>query len=638
MAVPHESPELLQAQYRAFARQIPMMYFILVTNTWGVASTHIATAPWWLTLAFPILMTVICSWRVLFWWSSVGVMPTPQAALRALNRTNRLCSVIAVSFTVWALTLYPYGDAYTKGHIAFYMAITVIGCIFCLTHLRPAAIKVAVIVNSAFVIFFVSTGNPTFIATAVNVALVSIGLLVIVVGNYRDFTRMIEARLRTEALSNENFRLANLDSLTELPNRRAFFAQLTEAFRTAHAEGRRLAVGILDLDGFKPVNDLHGHATGDKLLVEVARRLSSQCAGQQADLFRLGGDEFALILSDVTDDHAILALGENLCSALRAAFTLPDVTIQISGSVGFAVYPEMASSSEELFEHADYALYQGKRAKRGRAILFSSDHNAEIRLGASIEQALRMADLDSELKVLFQPIVDIASERAIGFEALARWTNPVLGDVSPAQFIPVAEQAGIIGRITCALLRKALTTAAHWPGDLRLSFNLSAHDLASPLTVMSIVSIVKASSFSARRLDLEITETAFVNDFGQIQQSIEMLRLLGCGISLDDFGTGYSSLSRLHALPLTKIKVDRSFVANLHEKPRSYKIVKSLITLSRDMNLNCIIEGVETKEELAALRQLGAQMAQGYFYSPPIPESKIDAFLRKPIETKALSA
>ena len=260
-------------------------------------------------------------------------------------------------------------------------------------------------------------------------------------------------------------------------------------------------------------------------------------------------------------------------------------------------------------------------------MLFSADHEAQINRDSRIEQALKLADFDKELSIVFQPIVDVRSQTTVCFEALARWISPTLGRVSPAQFIPVAERAGIIGSLTRPLLRKALTAATAWSGNMRLSFNLSAYDLNSAEGTLAIVSIIHNSGFAPHRLDLEITETAFTHDFEQVSRSMDMLRLLGCGISLDDFGTGYSSLSRLHALPLTKIKIDRSFVTGLHESPTSFKIVKSMLALSRDMGLDCVIEGVETQEELAALRSLGGLMVQGYIYSPPILEDQVLAYL-----------
>ncbi len=630
LSVPSDSPELLKAQARAFSKQVPMMYAMLLTSTWTVAITHYAYTPVWISIGCPILMTVACGIRIFDWWRNRKRELTPESARQALQRTNLVAPIMSVGFVAWIMLMFPYGDNYAKSHLAFFLAITVIGCFFCLTHLRSAAISMGVIVNSGFIAFFASTGQPTLIASAVTIALVSVAMMIMLTVNYRDFTRMVAAQIRTEALSNENFRLANLDSLTDLPNRRAFFARLDEGLKRASQQRTRLAVGIIDLDSFKPINDLYGHAVGDKLLIEVGHRLSILCP-EKMHLSRLGGDEFALIISEAEDDCTLLAHGDMLCQTLRVPIVLAEATVQIAASVGFAVYPEMAITPEELFERADYALYYGKRTNRGSAVLFSVDHDAEIRRDARIEQALQMADLSTELDVVFQPIIDIRQHKTIGFEALARWTSPTLGRVPPDLFIPVAERNGIIGSVTRPLLQKALAAASLWPEEIRLAFNLSPHNLTSPESAMAMASIIERSGFNANRLDLEITETAITHDFRQIQRATEMLRLLGCGISLDDFGTGYSSLSHLHGLPLTKIKIDRSFVADLHHKPASYKIVKSLLALSRDMGLDCVIEGVETKEEMAALRNLGCIMIQGYYYSPPIAEMEIMTYLEMPI-------
>lgn len=624
MSVPRDNPELLKAQYRAFSRQLPLMYFILLTNTWALAVSHYAVAPRWLTIYSPAIFTVLCGIRVIGWWRSRSVVPTAEIAFRALTSTNRLTSVLTIAFSAWALGLSPYGDSLARAHVAFYMAITVIACIFSLMHLRPAAFTVAICANVVFIAFFGSSGNLTFMAMAVNALLVTIAMMFILQANYRDFARMVDGRTSLKALSNENFRLANLDSLTDLPNRRQFFARLDEEFVAAQAQGYRLAVGVIDLDGFKPVNDVYGHAVGDKLLTAVGQRLADACG--EAHVARLGGDEFALIVKQV-DDEELLKRGEKICAALRKTFELTEATVQISASVGFTVFPELASSATELFEQADYALYHSKRTSRGNAVLFSTEHEAEIHRNGKIERALRAADLGQELAVVFQPVVDARTEKAVAFEALARWNSPTLGHVSPDQFIPVAERAGIVNRLTRVLLQKALAAAARWPDDIRLSFNLSNHDINSPEGVIRIMGIILKSGVDPGRIDFEITETAIMRDFEQARSAINTLKTFGCSISLDDFGTGYSSLTQLHALPLTKIKIDRSFVTQLHERPASYKIVKSLIALSRDMGLGCVIEGVETAEELAALLHLGGYVIQGYYYSPPLPESELSAYL-----------
>ncbi len=277
MSVPRDNPELLKAQYRAFSRQLPLMYFILLTNTWALAVSHLAVAPHWLTVYCPAGFTALCGIRVIGWCRSRSVVPTAEIAFRALTQTNRLTGILTIAFSAWALALCPYGDLLARAHVAFYMAITVIACIFSLMHLRPAAFTVAICANIVFIAFFGSSGNIVFMAMAVNALLVTIAMMFILQTNYRNFARMVDGRTSLKALSNENFRLANLDSLTELPNRRQFFAQLDEEFEAAQAQGYRLAVGVLDLDGFKPVNDIYGHAIGDKLLMAVGKRLTEAC-------------------------------------------------------------------------------------------------------------------------------------------------------------------------------------------------------------------------------------------------------------------------------------------------------------------------------------------------------------------------
>jgi diguanylate cyclase (GGDEF)-like protein len=617
MSVPRDNPRLLQAQYKALSRQLPLMYFVLLVNTWILAFSHRHSAPVWLTLLLPALMTVGCGLRVRLWLRGIRCLPAAPEILATLRRTNALSGVIAACFTAWSLALFPYGDPYSQAHVAFFMGITVIVCIFCMMHLRPAALTTTVVVNLVFVIFFASTRNPTFIATAINILLVSAGMLVILQQQYQDFTRLVNAQAQTELLSNENLRLANQDSLTGLPNRRQFFQTLEQAMQDAVEDHTGLAVGVLDLDGFKPVNDLYGHSVGDRVLMQVGERLKT-LVSDSVMVARLGGDEFALVIKGNLADEALLAFGNQLCDQLRASFALPDMPVQIGATLGVATFPSTAENATQLFEYADYALYQGKGQSPGNTCLFSLAHREQLFNDGLTEQALRRADLHDEFYVLFQPIIDACSRRTVAFEALARWLSPELGAVSPARFIPIAERIGMINRLTLPLLGKALSQAMAWPAPVRLSFNLSAHDCATADNVQRIVDVIRRSGFDPARLDLEITETAIMQDLAQVQRAIGQFRTLGCGVSLDDFGTGYSSLSQLHALALTKLKIDRSFVTGVHVKPASYKIVKSLVALSQDMELGCVIEGVETEQELNALRSLGCTMVQGYYFSPPI--------------------
>lgn len=625
-SVSRDDKELIFAQYFAFSRQIPVLYFILLTNTWMLAVSFFGTAPSLLSFYFPAALTIFCAFRLALWARSKHLRPTQENAFKALVRTNRLAVLLSIAFSLWSIALFPYGDAFGQAHIAFYMAITVIGCIFCLMHLRSASLTVAIIVNVFFVAFFGFSGNATFEALAGNVALVTMAMLFILFVHYNQFKAMIAAREEAQSLIRENARLANIDPLTGLPNRRQFFKRLEQEFARAQKANIKLAVGVIDLDGFKPVNDLYGHAAGDVLLLEVGRRLH-EASGEGFHLARIGGDEFAVIALDFASEQDLLDGGDRMCEALRLPFFLPEATVQISGSIGFAIYPELATTAMSLFERADYALYRSKRQQRGGAVLFSKEDCQEILRDAEIEQSLYAADLEKELSVSYQPIVDIATNATLAFEALARWQSPLLGAMNPSDFIPAAERMGIINKVTRVLLEKALVTACQWPENIRLSFNLSAKDISTTEGTVRLVATILKSGFDPKRIDFEITETAVLGDFAKARETFDILRTLGCGICLDDFGTGYSSLTQLHSLPLTKIKIDRSFVIDLHLRPSSYKIVKSLLTLSRDMGLGCVVEGVQKNEELMALQDLGCRKVQGYLFSRPLPAQAASAFL-----------
>ncbi|MFQ6185257.1 putative bifunctional diguanylate cyclase/phosphodiesterase [Sinorhizobium meliloti] len=598
-------------------RQVPLLNLVASASIFSLSFTHFEFAPVELSLFAPVLLIFILGCHTAWWLKSCAAPRTEEAERLAIRRAAQMSGVTAVLSAAWAIALSPTGDAYSQSHVVFFIALAVVGNIPYCTYFPSGGIAIALAINAALAALVAPSGNTVFIAVALNIALVSGVLLHILMGNYRDFTSLVQSQLRTEALGRENHRLANIDSLTDLPNRRSFFSRLSEECGNASLKQARLALGMLDLDGFKAVNDLYGHAIGDSLLAEVGRRLEHTCPG--AFLARLGGDEFAIIVTDVQEDE-LMALGERICEKISARYLIDGIGVQVSVSAGFAIYPDHVSRPDLLFECADYALYEAKTNSTGHPVLFCEMHSFAIQRNARIEQALRDADLRAEIAVAFQPIVDLTTGRAVGFEALGRWESPALGDVSPAQFIPIAEKAGLVSEVTLVLLEKSLCAAGQWPQPFRLSFNLSPKDICSVESVLPIASIVLKSGFDPARIDFEITETAIINDFPQAKQAIEALKTLGCGISIDDFGTGYSTLSQLQTLPISKLKIDRSFVTELQERPTGYKIVKAVLSLAREMGIECIVEGVETEEELRALRKLGCRLVQGFHMSKPLDQ------------------
>lgn len=623
------SSDIIKAQFEVFSRQVPLMYSVLLINAWILVASFWGIAPLWLTLLCPIAFTAVSLKRLIGWWRDRHITPTLEIARKRLASTNRVAFVMAVFLVSWSLALYPHGDSGQRAHIAFFMSITGVCVVMCLMHLRSAAFIVWSVISIGFFAHFSMSGVPSFVAMAINMPFASVALLMMVHVQANHFTASVAARSRIEIVSQENLKLANTDKLTGLPNRRKFFASLNDALTEAASNEQKVAVAIVDMDGFKSVNDLYGHLAGDNILIEAGRRLA-EIAREDMLVSRLGGDEFSVIVKGPFSDDDLLELGRAMCEALNAPFAIAGTSVRLSGSIGFAVYPDVAECSKTLYERADYIHYDCKRNRRGTAALFSKEQIAEIEDAQRIEGVLRGAAHETEILPYYQPVIDITSGQTVAFEALSRWNSPELGWVSPRSFIPIAERIGLIGTLTEIALRKALAAAEQWPANIRLSFNLSTHDIGSAEALDRVIKVVRESAVDPRRIDFEITETAIMVDMARAKTSIAALRRLGCRIALDDFGTGYSSLSQLHSLPLSEIKVDRSFVTQIEKTPASFKIVKSLLALSQDMGLACVIEGVETEAERAIIERLGGTLIQGYYFSMPLTEQAALEFVNTP--------
>jgi diguanylate cyclase (GGDEF)-like protein len=510
----------------------------------------------------------------------------------------------------------------------------------CLTHSPGSLAMLALTGIVPFSIFFMTLGNQVLFVIAINMLIVSAAIAVVVFGYSRDFSErvhvqqnLIDRQAETQRLSQDNDRLANIDSLTGLPNRRSFLKQLEDGLTTARHGSQKLAVGLIDLDGFKPVNDVYGHAYGDQLLNLVGQRLR-RCHGERVSFARLGGDEFGILFRDPSGVEDVVNCGRSISEALRCPFDLSPIRIQISGSVGFAVFPDAAQSPEKLFEKADYALYHAKNSARGSVVLFSEEHERAIAREGLIVQNLMSADLETELSLAFQPIIDTRTGQPLGFEALARWESPLLGNVPPSVFVELAERHNMINQLTLVLLRKALCAAREWPDNFFVSFNLSAFDLASPAAMVKILETIRGAGFPASRIDFEITETAVVVDFEQARRAIIALRELGARIALDDFGCGYSSLAYVQKLPIDRIKIDRSFVSEIEKDPASQKIVRTIVVLCRNLEIDCVAEGVETDGQLKALQSADCHNVQGYLFAKPMPSREISPYLMNQLATK----
>jgi diguanylate cyclase (GGDEF)-like protein/PAS domain S-box-containing protein len=421
--------------------------------------------------------------------------------------------------------------------------------------------------------------------------------------------------------------LANHDALTDLCNRRALADRLTQMIALAERSGHQLAVLYLDLDRFKPVNDLLGHEAGDALLVEVATRLKGLV--RTSDIVaRVGGDEFVVVQASGAEPDLAEASAERIIAALSAPFLIGGEEAVIGTSVGIARFPADGRTAEELVRNADKAMYHAKQTERGTCCTFKVGIDYRLHEMRVLERELRHAIERHEIEVHYQPVFGGETSRIAGVEALVRWRHPTRGMVSPAEFIPVAEESGFIRELGGWVLETACRDAKSWPDHLRVAVNVSPAQFARDDFAQTVFRVLGRTGLAPDRLELEVTESLLIGDTSKVLPTLIALRRHGVHLSLDDFGTGYSSLNYLHQFPFEKIKIDRSFISRLGEADDAKKIIGAIIALARGLNMTVTAEGVELQSQLEILRQLDCDLVQGYLLGRPTRKREISAFFK----------
>lgn len=441
------------------------------------------------------------------------------------------------------------------------------------------------------------------------------------VGVCSDITAIKESQQRLEYQ-------AQHDPLTGLPNRLMLGALAERALDHARRENTTLALLLLDLDRFKDINDSHGHTTGDELLGQVAKRLVLRLRGVDT-ISRLGGDEFTVLLESVRHPADAARVSQELVASLSEPYVLSCNREALVGvSIGIAVFPEHGNTLEELLQHADTALYRAKEQGRGRFVFFTDELTRTVQAKVDLEGRLRRAISGNELRLYFQPQADMVSGRIVGAEALVRWEQPGSGLVAPSDFIPVAEETGLIDQIGRWVLWETCRQGKAWRDSgmppITLAVNLSPRELRHGDLAATLVDTLTKTGYSADGLELELTETAVMEWGDELAEQLRCARALGVRVALDDFGTGYSSLGRLKHLPLDMLKIDKSFVDDIPESRNDMEIAATIIGMSKTLSLDVLAEGVETEEQFAFLKACGCHKYQGYYLSPPLPP---DAFV-----------
>lgn len=449
------------------------------------------------------------------------------------------------------------------------------------------------------------------------------------------FRRARDLRLeiqRREASELAATRLARHDPLTGLPNRRVLAEELEAAILSVQDCASECAVFLVDLDHFKPVNDVHGHVAGDAVLIEVAARITA-VVGEAGTVARMGGDEFACVVFCGVNSDLPSRMAGQILRALQEPMRVQGVLVQLSATIGIARAPHDGLTAGSLLHGADLAMYKGKREGRGVYHFFDEEMDIQLRARASLEADLRLAVSAGEITPHFQPVMDLSDDSILGFEALARWTHPTRGLIPPDTFIPVAEDLGIIDEITYAMLRASCAAASAWPAKLWLSVNISPIQLKDPWLAARLLAILTETGFAPGRLIVEVTENAVIDDMLKAREIFSSLQSAGVRIALDDFGKGYSSLYHLRQLRFDQLKIDGSFVHTMGS-PESAKIVSAVAGLGKSLGMPVTAEGVETSEEADALRALGCEHGQGFLFGRPLNAAGTMALLNRVARAK----
>ncbi|WP_162245976.1 MULTISPECIES: putative bifunctional diguanylate cyclase/phosphodiesterase [unclassified Aureimonas] len=626
-------PEMQLAQFHAVTKQAALFYATFWLNTSSIAYSFYGVAPDWLVLPPICVLTPVCLLRTLHYRRRQSDAIEIEEAVRRLRVLTRFVHHIMTAVAIWCITLSQFGDQTTDLKILCFVILQALCNTFGLMHIPATALRAAVPFSLVGLYFLLFKGPDTQLASLTFLVMSNVAVTLSII--YYDvlLSRVLQHH-QLKRLGDENLRLANTDLLTGLPNRRNFLQKLEAELAAPGAALDRMHLVLIDLDGFKPVNDTYGHLAGDKVLKEVGRRLSA--FQERCEVARLGGDEFGIVLYG--DRPAALRQAEEIARSLRQTYMLAQGCVNVGATLGIANAGEAKGEMLELMENADYALYEGKAAGRNQTVTFDLGHETALHHRNRMEQTLRDADLEAELSLQFQPIVCAASGQPVMFEALARWQSPLLGAVPPQNFIAMAEATDLIGHLTKILFAKALSAATLWPSGIGLSFNLSAQDLVNSETTAMVSQAIEAAGIEPGRITFELTEGGLIRDFAVAQATLQALKGLGVSLAIDDFGTGYSSLTYVHRLPIDKLKIDRSFVTELEESTACRDIVTSIIGLCRSQGLECVAEGVETEGQGQLLRSLGCDLLQGYGPGRPMWEKDIAGFIAAAEGERAASA
>ncbi len=615
-----EQREQLVEIYKNLRSQVPLLHSASLVNLIGL---HVATSGQELTLFHPITaLTAFLIWRLLDWMFFQKELQEEDEIRKELLKTFIFTSILCVGFSIWAQVLFTaYPDKTMI--ILLYSVLGALGVAYGLSSFPYAAILPLVVLGLPVSLRVMFVESPYTMNVGVSVLLVLLLMIRLLHSQGRTLERLVDSRLsvakeHNRAISAEVAALkrADFDVLTGLANRGKLLREIRAHIAPGKGPGEGSVLAFIDLDGFKTANDAFGHAAGDAILETIAKRLRSEFSGKGV-VARVGGDEFAIFWADGLPGEEMARTGERICELASEPIAWNEKSLSVGVSCGLTEAGPHTGSEGEFLRQADSALYRVKTSGRGAWRLYDEPLFKEDQRKATLERLLIDTKVHEELTVVFQPIVSVKGEETLYLEALARWQHDTFGEVSPSEFIQLAERLGSIGQLNDALLCKAIAQAKQWPGDITLSFNLSALQINHSGAAQHLLDLLEREDFPPGRIMFEVTETAFMGDLSAAKVELKSLREAGCSIALDDFGSGHASVSYLTDLVVDVVKLDGSLLAHIHECARSRQILLGLVNLCHAAGAKCVAEHVETEEQLVLLKAMGCDFAQGFHLGRP---------------------
>lgn len=614
---------VVEERYWSLRRQVPIVYLLGLVN---LSAMEVATSG---TLAIgfnlPTFIAACGLLRLVHWFAPGNHVPH-ETMVRRMRQTVWFAALVCIAVCMRCLYLFHVGDPASHMAVMLFGGLTAIGVAYGLTALPAAGRIPLALIIVPISLAAVTSREPQFAGAAFGLVVVAALTMRLLNAHSSHFTDVILSRSRiaheqqrVEHAHQEAVVAATTDFLTGLPNRRAFVAALEAS---ANEEGCPFAVAIVDLDRFKAVNDTFGHAAGDQLLNRVAERLVS-VIGSGGLVSRLGGDEFGILVSGIRRAKDAQALGNAILNGVNGAVQIEGRQVVISACCGLALSRSAERLPSRIMADADLALYQAKESPSERTAVFEERMEAPRRRRTEIESALLAPDVTENLSVVFQPIFDLTNGRVIAHEALARWTDPLLGSVSPSEFVPIAERLNLIDDLNMRLMALAFEKARDWPHHIKLSFNLSAIQLCSRESARSVLRALHKSGLPPQHLQVEVTETALLADFVCARDNLTELKKAGTTIVLDDFGAGYASIGYLRELRFDQIKLDGGLVTAAQHSVDGKRLLRAVVGLCEVLDVTTVAEHVESAELLKLVRDLGCTAGQGYWLMRPVPAEQL---------------